>query len=204
MIFTKDDISQLNSRVRGRLINSATGYKPANLIATQSKEGQSNVAVFSSVVHIGAHPPILGFVLRPITVPRHTYKNILSTGVYTINHIHESIVLDAHHTSAKYKEDISEFDQTKLETEYKANFFAPFVKGCPVQMGLRFIDEHYIKQNDTRLILGEIEYLFVEDHLISSDGFIDLSKGRTATITGLDGYSIPDNTIRFPYQKPYK
>lgn len=74
MIFTKDDISQLNSRIRGRLINSATGYKSANLIATKSKEGQPNVAVFSSVVHIGAHPPILGFVLRPTTVPRHTYK----------------------------------------------------------------------------------------------------------------------------------
>lgn len=71
-------------------------------------------------------------------------------------------------------------------------------------MGLRFIDEHYIKQNDTRLILGEIEYLYVEDHLISSDGFIDLSKGRTAAITGLDGYSVPNNTIRFPYQKPHK
>lgn len=204
MKYAREDINQLNSRQRAHLINSASGYKSANLLATKSKNGQTNVAVFSSIVHFGAHPPILGFVLRPTSVSRHTYNHIKETGYYTINHIHQSIIEDAHHTSAKYPEHISEFDTTYLEEEYLESFYAPFVKDCPVKIGMQFLEEHYIKANDTRLILGEIDVLYVSDHLLSPDGFIDLTIGKTATITGLDGYSVPTGVKRFPYQNPIK
>ncbi len=200
MKYSRTDIEGMNSRYRAHLVNSATGYKSANLIATKSKNGQTNVAVFSSVVHFGAHPPILGFVLRPTSVPRNTYNHIKESGYYTINHIHESILQDAHHTSAKYSEHVSEFNQTNLNTEYLDSFYAPYVKDCPIQIGMKFLEEIYISANDTRLILGEIEHLHVANTLLCEDGFIDLSKGCTATITGLDGYSVPQQTKRFPYQ----
>lgn len=202
MIYTREDINQLNSRQRAHLINSASGYKPANLLATKSKNGQTNVAIFNSIVHFGAHPPILGFVLRPTSVSRHTYNHIKETGYYTINHIHQSIIEDAHHTSAKYPEHISEFNTTDLEEEYLESFYAPFVKDCPVKIGMKFLEEHYIKANETRLILGEIDVLHVSDDLLSPDGFIDLTLGKTATINGLDGYSVPSEVKRFPYQNP--
>lgn len=74
--FTFDEIMRLPSRYRANLINKVSGFKPANLIGTKSKSGQTNLAVFNSVVHIGANPPYLGFILRPTTVERHTYENI--------------------------------------------------------------------------------------------------------------------------------
>ena len=119
------------------MINSITGYKPANLIATKSQSGITNVAVFSSVVHYGSAPPILGFVLRPTTVRRHTFDNIIETGYYTINHINEAIVEDAHHTSAKYPKDVSEFNKTGLEEVYNNDFYAPFVKQSTIKMGMK-------------------------------------------------------------------
>ena len=66
------------------LINSCSGFKSANLLGSISNEGVSNVAVFSSVIHLGSNPPTLGFILRPTTVPRDTYKNIKESGVFTI------------------------------------------------------------------------------------------------------------------------
>ena len=102
MYLTRNDIDDLEHFYKINMINSISGYKSANLIATKSKTGETNVAVFSSVVHYGSNPPILGFVLRPTTVKRNTYDNILSTKFYSINHINEAIVEDAHHTSAKY------------------------------------------------------------------------------------------------------
>ena len=54
-----DKISRLN------LINSITGVKPSNLIGTKSKDGFSNLAIFSSVVHLGSKPPLIGFITRP-------------------------------------------------------------------------------------------------------------------------------------------
>ena len=202
MHFTRDQINDLGKIKKINLINSCSGYKSANLIGTISKEGITNVAVFSSVTHLGSSPPTLGFILRPTTVPRDTYKNILESGVFTINHIFEDIIEDAHHTSAKYKETISEFDITSLEDEYHDDCIAPFVKGSPVQMEMKFIEEYHIKSNNVIHIIAEIKNLYVKDEIIQEDGFLNLSKAKVAAINGLDAYAIAKNNTRFEYQRP--
>ena len=200
--FTENQINQMHHLYRINLINSCSGYKSANLIGTKSKAGISNVAVFSSVTHMGSNPALLGFFLRPTTVMRNTYDNIKATGVYTINHIFDGIIEDAHHTSAKYDASISEFDRTALDEVYKDNFSAPFVKGCPVQMAMRYVEEYPIKANNTILVIGKIEKLYIQDGLLQDDGFVNLSKGKVATINGLDGYAVPELKTRLAYQRP--
>ena len=98
--YSKNDIDNLDHIFKINLINSCSGYKSANLIGTKSNDDITNIAIFSSVIHMGSSPPLLGFILRPNTVPRNTYENIKTTGIYTINHVHETIIEDAHHTSA--------------------------------------------------------------------------------------------------------
>ena len=183
-------------------MNSISGYKPANLIATKSEDGIANVAVFSSVVHYGSSPAILGFVLRPTTVARNTYDNIKKTGYYTINSINENIIEDAHHTSAKYPSGISEFDKTDLTEEYKDDFYAPFVAESPLKIGLKFLEEYHIKANGTILVLGEVTDLYFKDKMLSEDGFLNLSEEKIAAINGLDTYSISGKQKRLSYQRP--
>lgn len=204
MQFSRETIDNLNKIYRINLINSCSGFKSANLLATISNKGITNVAVFSSVTHLGSNPPTLGFILRPTTVPRNTYQNIKDTGYYTINHIHKDIIADAHHTSAKYPEEISEFDVTNLESEFKEHIQIPFVKNAPVQMLMKFVDEIYIPSNDVILIVGEIEQLFVNDDLVEDDGFINLSKANVVAINGLDGYAATSLLERLDYQRPKK
>jgi flavin reductase (DIM6/NTAB) family NADH-FMN oxidoreductase RutF len=200
--FSHKDINELPHLYKINLINSCSGYKSANLIGTKSLNGISNVAVFSSVTHIGSSPGLLGFFLRPTTVIRNTYDNIKETSFFTINHIHETILEDAHHTSAKYDKSISEFDYTTLEEEYKADYLVPFVKGAPVQMAMKYVEEYHIKANDTILLIGEIKDLYIADDVLEEDGFINLSKARVASINGLDGYTIPKLKTRLEYQRP--
>ena len=202
MHYTRDQINDLEKIKKINLINSCSGYKSANLIGSISKEGITNVAVFSSVTHLGSNPPTLGFILRPTTVPRETNKNILESGVFTINHIFEDIIEDAHHTSAKYKESISEFDITSLEDEYHDDCIAPFVKGSPVQIEMKFIEEYHIKSNNVIHIIAEIKNLYIKDEIIQEDGFLNLSKAKVAAINGLDAYAIAKNNTRFEYQRP--
>ena len=184
------------------LINSCSGYKSANLIGTKSKNGISNVAIFSSVTHIGSSPALLGFFLRPTTVIRNSYENIKETGFFTINHVHEAILQDAHHTSAKYDKSLSEFDFTLLEEEYKGDYLVPFVKEAPVQIAMTYVEEYPIIANDTILLIGEIKDLYIADDLLEADGFVNLSKANVASINGLDGYSIPKLKTRLEYQRP--
>ncbi|GAA4806452.1 flavin reductase [Litoribaculum gwangyangense] len=200
--FDENTIENLNHIYKINLINSCSGYKSANLIGTRSGNGIENVAVFSSVTHIGSSPAMLGFFLRPTTVIRNTYENLKETGYYTLNHIHKNILEDAHHTSAKYDASISEFDVTNLNSEYRNNFQAPFVKDAPIQMAMKFVEEYDIKANNTILVIGKIIGLYVKDILIEDDGFVNLSKANIAAINGLDGYAIPQANTRFGYQRP--
>ncbi len=200
--FTSEDLNKLDLRKRANLINSVGGYKSANLIGTISNSGVTNLAIFSSVVHIGANPPLLGFVLRPIDeVPRHTYENIKQIGVYTINHVHEGFVENAHFTSAKFDRDVSEFDKCGLNEEFFEDFAAPFVKESRIKIGLQFVDEILIKLNNTILIIGEIRHLFLPEHTLLNDGNVDLNAVADVCISGLDTYQKVEKLKSFPYAK---
>jgi flavin reductase (DIM6/NTAB) family NADH-FMN oxidoreductase RutF len=202
-VFTYNDLMQLPSRYRGVLLNKVSGLKSANLIGTKSKEGQTNLAVFNSVVHIGANPPYLGFILRPTTVERHTYENIKETGVYTINQITTQIHQQAHQTSAKYERGVSEFETTGLTEYVHQDFHAPFVSESQIKIGLRFEEEQYIRCNDTRLVVGKIEHLLLPDDVfIEEDGNIALEQLDSVAIGGLDSYYSIKKLGRYPYAKP--
>jgi flavin reductase (DIM6/NTAB) family NADH-FMN oxidoreductase RutF len=198
---SREEISMMEKIERLNLINSCTGYKSANLIATKSKEGKSNVAIFSSVTHLGSHPALIGFIMRPTTVPRDTYKNIRETGFFTVNHITVDMIADAHHTSANYDLGISEFDKTNLEEDYKNDIEIPFVKGSPVQLYCKYVNEYYIKENDTIHIIASIENLFFDENLQHEDGWLQIDKGNVIALNGLDGYCLPKLVDRFQYAR---
>ena len=200
--FSEASITELESRYRNNLINSISGYKSANLIGSISKQGITNLAVFNSVVHLGSNPALLGFILRPTTVPRHSFSNMKQMGVFTVNHIAKNQIEAAHHTSAKYPEGISEFDETNLRAIYKNDFQAPFVDGAPIQIACRYVNNYLIKENDTRLVVGAIEGVYIADKMILEDGWVQLDLGDVVTINGLDGYALPQLIERFPYARP--
>ena len=199
---SKKDFDNLQKFYRINLINSCTGYKSANLIGSISREGIENVAVFSSITHLGSNPAMLGYILRPTTVPRNTFKNIKETGLFTVNHIIKDIISEAHHTSAKYSEEISEFDRTSLEQEYREGLKVPFVKGSPVQLVCKYLNEYNIKENGTILVVASIEDLYFDEKLINESGFLQLDKGNVVTVNGCDGYALPSLLDRFEYQRP--
>ncbi len=198
---SKNAISEMDKIERLNLINSCTGYKSANLIGTKSVDGKTNVAIFSSITHLGSQPALIGFIMRPTTVPRDTYKNIKDTGFFTVNHITVDMIADAHHTSANYEMGISEFDKTNLEEEYKNNIDIPFVKGSPVQLYCKYVNEYYIKENDTIHIVASIEQLFFDKNLQHEDGWLQIDKGNVIALNGLDGYCLPKLVDRFQYAR---
>ena len=201
MKYTKEDITNLDRVARLKIINSVTGIKPANLLGTISDDGQSNLAIFSSIVHLGSNPALLGFVARPSTAEvGHTYRNIKSNGCYTINHIHPEFIEKAHFTSAKFDEDVSEFNRCDLTEEYHNNFLAPFVKESNFKMGMRFREAIDIKLNGTVMIIGEIEYLIMPDNAIIN-GDINLEASNGVGISGLNSYYSLKKIGSFPYAR---
>ena len=126
------DLAGMERFYRANLINGISGYKPAALIGTRSPAGNSNLALFSSIIHLGADPALIAFIQRPVGVSGDTYRNILSVGAYTINLVPASILEKAHYTSAKFDPETSEFSACALTEEWIEGFTAPGVKECQI------------------------------------------------------------------------
>jgi flavin reductase (DIM6/NTAB) family NADH-FMN oxidoreductase RutF len=199
---TYTQLMEMEQHKRAHLINSVGGFKSVCLIGTTDNSGNTNLAIFSSIVHIGANPPLICFIMRPDSVERHTLSNILATGCYTINHIHENIYSQAHQTSARYPKNISEFDATGLEKEYKSGFKAPFVKESIIQLAVEFKERIDLTINNTIVVIGEINRLYFPEDCLHEDGYLDIEKAGTISCSGLDSYHTTQRLQRLMYAKP--
>lgn len=177
-----------------------SGFKAANLVGTINTTQLTNLAIFSSAVHIGANPPLIGIISRPNTVPRHTLENIMAIEQFTINHINSAIYQQAHQTAARYTK--SEFEATELTPQFISNFKAPFVQEANIKIGLSLADIIDIKLNNTKMIIGKVEWILLPQNSIESDGKINLEIAKTIAISGLDTYHTTNQIQRLPYAKP--
>ena len=72
-----NDFSSLDKHYRANLINSVIGVKQASLIGTVGSNCISNLALFSSSVHLGSNPPLVAIFSRPEgDAPKQTLNNI--------------------------------------------------------------------------------------------------------------------------------
>lgn len=202
MQFDQAALENLESRYRAALINSVSGYKPANLIGTANARGESNLAVMSSVVHLGSHPPLLALVVRPGGDERHTLANLLASGEYTINHISSDIYRQAHQTAARYPAERSEFAATGLQEQWLVGFSAPFVAQAAVKMAMQLRQHMPLEINGTHLVIGEIVRLELPDNALRSDGSLNLPAADTVALSGLDEYLTATALARLCYAKP--
>lgn len=202
MKLRKTDFQDMDERQRAAFINCLSGYKSANLIGTIGPQGQTNLAMVSSVVHLGAHPPLLAFISRPPSADRHTLEYLQHSGYFTINHVHVDMLEAAHQTSARYPREVSEFDVVGLTAQYSEVQPAPYVAESHVKIGLAVRDSKPIELNGTVMVIGEIIEVLLSDKVLITDGFVDLAQMQAVAIAGLDGYYRPEPLFRLSYAKP--
>lgn len=199
-VYTYDDILAMEKQYRTNFVNALPGIRNASLIGTINNKGETNLAIFNSVMHIGAHPPFMGFMMRPVSVPRGTYANIKETGHFTINHVHDTIFRQAHQTSARYT--TSEFEATGLTPEFSAGISAPYVKESRVKIGLQYEEELPVKCNGTILIVGRVQEVIIDEGYLSDDGVLQLNLTGSMGVNGLETYYKVNKIDTLPYAKP--
>jgi hypothetical protein len=176
---TAADIAAFEKIYRLNLVNGLPGFKPANLVGTAAPNGQTNLAIFSSAIHLGSDPAVLGIVTRPTTVPRHTYQNIKDNdGCFTLNHVPMSLVAQAHYTSANFEDNVSEFAECGFTAVHRDIF------------------------NGTVLLVSTVKHVYLREEGLRPDGTLDLVALREAAISGLDGYHEVLPPVRFGYARP--
>lgn len=200
--FSLQDIDKLPQRYRANFINSLSGFKSASLLGTTDGR-TNNLAVISSVVHIGANPPLLGIVMRPHTVTRDSLSNIKQQGNFTLNHVNTHWTEKAHQTSARYANDVSEFEKVGLTPWFSEGFSAPYVNESAVKIGLH-VAQHFTLCNQAEMIIGEIQEVILSQSTMGEDGYLDIESLDTACISGLDNYHSTQRIAQYSYAKPDK
>lgn len=195
-------IKRLDKRVRANFINSLSGHKSANLVATKGLSGVENIAMISSAFHVGANPPLLGLVMRPHTVARHTLQNMKDTGLFTVNHVHAGMLEQAHQCSANYPADESEFAACGLCASYSNNFAAPYIEQSRIKFGLEVREIQVLNINLTELVIAEIVEVITDKAYLSDDGYVDIESAGSMSVSGLDSYHNSERVERFSYAKP--
>jgi flavin reductase (DIM6/NTAB) family NADH-FMN oxidoreductase RutF len=199
--FSLSELQTWDRFTRANFINSLSGFKSLSLIGTVNGNGVSNLAVFSNIVHLGADPALIGFINRPLSAAPHTLQNIQETGFYTVNLVTESIYKQAHQTSAKYPDGVSEFEMTGLIEEFREGYNAPFVAESPVQYVLKFEQVMPIELNNTFLVIGSLQEAYVPADIQEEDGFLDLAKAGIITSLGTAGYYKTEKINKLGYAK---
>ena len=202
MILNREDIEQLDKDYKRAFVNSLAGFRQAVLVGTKSAEGNSNVAIFNSLIHLGASPALLGLISRPDSVQRDTLQNILETKEYTLNYIQSTEYKKAHQTSARYNRGISEFEKVDFSEQYSLSCYAPFVENAVVKIAMKLEDTISIPLNGTILIVGSVMQVDIEDSIVGQDGFVALSEADILISQGLDAYFVSKAIGRLPYAKP--
>lgn len=202
MIIDKETLRQYESRYRALLINSLAGVKQVILIGTKSIDGNSNLAIFNSLIHIGANPPLWGLLCRPDVVKRDTLNNILETNQYTINYVDVRDFEKAHQTSAKYDATISEFDACGFTECNLPGCDAPFVAEAPIKVAMKLEQRMDIAINNTILLIGSIQYIEIDERIISAGGFVALDQANALACAGTDAYYETRLIGRLSYAKP--
>lgn len=189
--YSHQDILEMEKPCRTALMNGLSGFRSAVLVGTANGEGQPNLALFSSTIHIGANPPLMGLLLRPPAARQHTRENLLASGHFTINAVSASFYEAAHQTSQRLPADESEFTGCGFTPTYWPDFSAPAVAESPIRIGLHLQEQHDIASNQTTLIIGSVQHLEIESDLLEPDGHLRPDRANLICVGDLETYYQP-------------
>jgi len=197
----ENDLVNMERRYRATFLNSLAGFRTAILVGTLSENAVPNVAVFNSLIHFGADPPLWGLVMRPDPLSRDTYRNIQRNNRYTLNYLSVGWEKHVHQTSAKYGHDESEFTACGLSVEMETSDLAPSVGEASICILMDLVQTIPVPLNGTSIVIGKPIRIQYQASLVGPDGFADLASENLLGCIGLDAYCSTRLITRYDYAK---
>jgi flavin reductase (DIM6/NTAB) family NADH-FMN oxidoreductase RutF len=181
----------------------AVAPRPIAFVSTLSAAGVPNVAPYSFFNAFSSHPPILVFSSNrrvKNNTTKDTLANVQQTGEVVINMVNYDMVYQMALASVEYPPEVSEFDKAGL-TPLPSVRVKPFrVKESPVQMEcvLREILPLGDQGGAGHLIICEIVWMHVSDHILDAQGRIDPQKADLMARMGRAYYCRASGPNVFP------
>lgn len=169
--------------------------RPIGWISSISANGIHNLAPYSFFNAVSETPPMVAFSGSPGTQgDKDTVKNIEETGDFVVNIVSSSLMNAMNITSASLPRDISEFDQAQLTPKPSRLVSSPHVAESPCYLECKLwkiIDlPQASDESKSRLVIGEVVGIGIDDAIITPEGKIDVVKYQPAARLGYKDYAI--------------
>ena len=181
--------------------------RPIALVTTRDAEGRLNAAPFSAFNYFTLDPAIvaLGVADRhgKEVSPKDTARNIRSTREFVINIVTEDIAAAMNICAIDFPPGVNELEMAGLTTEDSSLVSVPRIKEAHGALECREFVTMEIGRS--RIILGEVLAVYVEDRFLDTRGEVDAEALHViGRMNGLGNYIRTEgafiNIPRIPYE----
>lgn len=166
--------------------------RPIALVTSLSETGTLNAAPFSSYNYLCTDPPVvgLGVMNRPggEFVPKDTARNIRRTHEFVVNVVTEDLASAMNICATDFPAEVSELEMADLDTAPSQVVKVPRIKRA--HAALECVECTSMEIGNSRIILGKVVAMYVEDQFIDPAGPYILSEDLHAIgrMNGLGTY----------------
>jgi flavin reductase (DIM6/NTAB) family NADH-FMN oxidoreductase RutF len=166
--------------------------RPIALVTSMDEHGQINAAPYSSYNYLCTDPPIIGMGVmdRPggEFIPKDTARNIRRTGQFVVNVVTEDILTQMNICATDFPAEINELEMAGLETTPSSVVKVPRIKQA--HAALECVEHQTIEIGRSRIVLGRVVAMYIEDQFIDPAGPYVLSEELHAVgrMNGLGSY----------------
>lgn len=137
-------------------------------VSSVSADGVDNVAPHSFTTVAGVDPPTLCFVS---VGHKDTLANVRATGEFVLNIGSRRLLHAMNDSATNFPDELSEFDEARLEREPSAVVRPPRVRAAPIAFECRVSGEHEIGK--CVMVFGEVVHLAAHRSVLAADGLPD-------------------------------
>ena len=140
---------------------------------TQPGFDRDNLITVAWAGVVNTVPPMISVSIRP---ERHSYSQILQSGVFCLNLVSKAMCKAADYCGVKSGRDVDKFRETGLHALEVEDFPAPAVREAPAFLCCRVAQRIPLGSHD--LFLCRVEQVFISEQLFDADGSVHLDRAE--------------------------
>jgi flavin reductase (DIM6/NTAB) family NADH-FMN oxidoreductase RutF len=154
------------------LVMGLVAPRPIALVTTLNPDGSVNAAPFSSYNYLCTDPPIVGLGIHDKDTGsgglKDTARNIERSGEFVVNVVTEDLAARMNVCGVDFPPEVSELDMAGLAAEPSALVSVPRIREAHAALECRLYQT--LKPGPSRIVLGNVLAIYVEDRFIDPKG----------------------------------
>ncbi|MDG1008932.1 MAG: flavin reductase family protein [Amylibacter sp.] len=180
---------------------ACTVPRPIGWLSTISGNGICNLAPYSQWQNLTFDPPMVMFAANqyPDGRRKDTVQNAEETGWFIWNMATYDLREAVNKSAQAFESKVDEFDHAGVNKKIAKQAPAPMVAESPCHFECSYISTHRLPGNSpvgtVDIVFGRVEQIHVEDHVLTSDGKLDIPKIRPIARMGYYDYTVVDEVF---------